>query len=83
MQGRVLNMNVNLVPGSRYRSHPDAGAGVPVPEGIHAVEFRLGASIKELAVVEYRVDRGGSVFARYLPHVHAAHVEHRVGNQRG
>src|SRR6478735_2987756 len=77
---RVLNVDIDLDGRPGAAQGPNLGQGVSVSKRIDAVEFRLRAPVKEVAMVEHRVNSGGRVLARHLAHIHSANAEYRIGD---
>src|SRR5437899_9782681 len=48
--------------------------GVELPDGVHPVEFRAGAAIPEVAVVEDRIDHGGGVARFHATNIDPANI---------
>src|SRR5437879_2953389 len=61
----------------------DFRPGVELPDGVHPVEFRAGAAIPEVAVVEDRIDHGGGVARLHATNIDPTNIEDRVGRGYG
>src|SRR5437899_11300265 len=61
----------------------DFRRGVELPDGVHPVEFRAGAAIPEVAVVEDRIDHGGGVARLHATNIDPANIEDRVWRRHG
>src|SRR6267143_5835022 len=57
--------------------------GVELPDGVHPVEFRAGAAIPEVAMVEDRIDHGGGVALLHATNIDPANIEDRVRRGHG
>ena len=80
-QARIVDGDTHL--GELAASKPHhSGIRIAIAEGRHAVKDEVGPAVPEVAMVEDRIDRGGSVSRLTAPHIEALSADRRAESER-